>query len=166
MPLCSSLIQCHIHYASSAWYTGLSKCFKHKLQICQNKIVRFIYGFSSTQNVDYTILSSVNMLNVEDQVKQLRLNHVFNIFHKTAKSYLMGNFVIRRPNSGRQIKHCTNLNFIVSKVKTYQFSTFYFNAIKDCKCSELSLSIKLMKCKANFKSIIRSFLLSKQNFTS
>ena len=44
MSLCSSLIQCNIDYASSAWYSGLSKCFKQKLQICQNKMVRYIRG--------------------------------------------------------------------------------------------------------------------------
>ena len=51
-------------------------------------MVRFICGFSSRHSVDYTILSSMNMLNVEDRVKQLRLNHVFNIFHDTAPSYV------------------------------------------------------------------------------
>ena len=79
MSLCSSLVQCHIDYVSSSWYSGLSKCFKQKLQICQNKIVRFMCGFSPRHTVNYTILSSLNMLNVEDRVKQLRLNHVFNI---------------------------------------------------------------------------------------
>ena len=55
MSLCSSLIQCHIDYASSAWYSGRSKSFKQKLQICHNKMVRFICGFSSRNSVDYTI---------------------------------------------------------------------------------------------------------------
>ena len=159
MSLCSSLIQCHIDYASSAWYSGLSKSFKQKLQICQNKMVRFICGFSSRHSVDYTILSSMNMLNVEDRVKQLRLNHVFNIFHDTAPSYLRDNFVFRRANSGRQTRSCTNLNFIVPKVKTCQSSTFYFNAIRDW--NEVPLSLKETKCKDNFKSNIKAFLLER-----
>ena len=89
MSLCASLIQCHIDYACSAWYSGLSKRFKQKLQICQNKMVRFICGFSPRQSVNYSVLSSLNMLCVEDRVKQLRLNHVFNIYHNTAPSYLV-----------------------------------------------------------------------------
>ena len=159
MSLCSSLIQCHIDYASSAWYSGLSKSFKQKLQICQNKMVRFICGFSSRHSVDYTLLSSMNMLNVEDRVKQLRLNHVFNIFHDTAPSYLRDNFVIRRANSGRKTRSCTNLNFIVPKVKTCQSSTFYFNAIRDW--NEVPLSLKETKCKDDFKSNIKAFLLER-----
>ena len=40
--ICSALIQCHIDYACSSWYTGLNKQLKKKkLQICQNKTVRF-----------------------------------------------------------------------------------------------------------------------------
>ena len=159
MSLCSSLIQCHIDYASSAWYSGLSKCFKQKLQICQNKMVRFICGFSPRHTVNYTILSSLNMLNVEDRVKQLRLNHVFNIFHDISPTYLKENFVIRGSNSGRQTRSCTNLDFIVPRVKTCQSSTFYFNAIKDW--NELPLSIKENKNKENFKGNIKTFLLEK-----
>ena len=159
MSLCSSLIQCHIDYASSAWYSGLSKCFKQKLQICQNKMVRFICGFSPRHTVNYTILSSLNMFNVEDRVKQLRLNHVFNIFHDISPTYLKENFVIRGSNSGKQTRSCTNLDFIVPRVKTCQYSTFYFNAIKDW--NELPLSIKENKNKENFKGNIKTFLLEK-----
>ena len=41
MSLCSALIQCHLDYACSAWYSGLSKCMKQRLQVCQNKMVGF-----------------------------------------------------------------------------------------------------------------------------
>ena len=40
-------------------------------------------GFSPRNTVNYTILSSLNMLNVED-----RVNHVLNIFHDISPSYL------------------------------------------------------------------------------
>ena len=146
-------------YASSAWYSGLSKCLKQKLQICQNKMVRFMCGFSPRQSVNYTVLNSLNMLNVEDRVKQLRLNHVFNIFNENAPSYLRDNFVIKRSNSGRQTRSCTNLDFIVPRVKTCQSSTFYFNAINDW--NELPLSIKESKCKDNFKRNVKTFFLEK-----
>ena len=105
----------------------------------------------------------MNMLNVEDRVKQLRLNHVSNIFHDTAPSYLRDNFVIRRANSGRQTRSCANLNFIDPRVKTCQSSTFYFNAIKDW--NEVPLSLKETKFKDNFKSNIKGLEggLSKKN---
>ena len=159
MSLCASLIQCHIDYACSAWYSGLSKRFKQKLQICQNKMVRFICGFSPRQSVNYSVLSSLNMLCVEDRVKQLRLNHVFNIYHNTAPSYLKSNFVIKSPNSGRQTRSCTNLDFLIPRVKTCESTTFYYNGIKDW--NELPLSVKESKSKDLFKTNIKSFLLQK-----
>ena len=40
--LCSALIQCHLDYSCSSWYSGLSTTLKKKIQISQNKTVRFI----------------------------------------------------------------------------------------------------------------------------
>ena len=40
--LIMSLIQCHFDYACSFWYPGLSKLLKNRLQVTQNKIVRFV----------------------------------------------------------------------------------------------------------------------------
>ena len=39
--LCNSLIQPHFDYACSAWYPNLNKRLKSKLQILQNKCIRF-----------------------------------------------------------------------------------------------------------------------------
>ena len=39
--LCNSLIQPHFDYACSAWYPNLNKKYKKKLQIAQNKCMRF-----------------------------------------------------------------------------------------------------------------------------
>ncbi len=40
--LCQSLVQSHIDYAISSWYAAMSQKAKTKLQIIQNKMVRFI----------------------------------------------------------------------------------------------------------------------------
>ena len=40
--LSSALIMYHFDYACSAWYSGLNKRLKNKLQVAQNKIVSFI----------------------------------------------------------------------------------------------------------------------------
>ena len=39
--LCNALIQPHFDYACSAWYPNLNKGLKKKLQITQNKCMRF-----------------------------------------------------------------------------------------------------------------------------
>ena len=121
MSLCSALIQCHLDYACSAWYSGLSKCLKKKLQICQNKMVRFILDYFPRQSVNYDVLSSINMLSVEDRVKQLRLNHVFNIFHQKAPTYMQDNFVLKTArNNGRQKRSVSNLDFNIPRVSSCQ----------------------------------------------
>ena len=131
MSLCSALIQCHLYYACSAWYSGLSKCLKKKLQICQNKMVRFILDYSPRQSVNYDVLSSINMLSVEDRVKQLRLNHVFNIFHQKAPTYMQDNFVLKTArNNGRQTRSVSNLDFNIPRVRTCQSSSFTILPLK------------------------------------
>ena len=40
--LTSALIQCHFDYLCSSWFGGISKTLRQKLQVAQNKVVRFI----------------------------------------------------------------------------------------------------------------------------
>jgi ribonuclease P/MRP protein subunit RPP40 len=40
--LCTALIQSHLDYACMSWYFGISAFLKYKLQVIQNKRVRFI----------------------------------------------------------------------------------------------------------------------------
>ena len=85
MSLCSALITCHMDYACSSWYSGLTTTLRKKLQVCQNKVIRFILDLPPMHSINYSVLSGLNLLNVEDRhdrVAQLRLNHVFNIYIK------------------------------------------------------------------------------------
>ena len=74
--LCNSLIQCHFDYACSTWYSSLSKYFQERLQVIQNKVVRFINRYNSRRSVRSSDLSKLGMLYMEHRVKQMRLNHV------------------------------------------------------------------------------------------
>ncbi len=40
--LCQSLVQSHLDYAISSWYAAMSQKAKNKLQILQNKMIRFM----------------------------------------------------------------------------------------------------------------------------
>ena len=83
LTLSSALIQCYFDYCCSSWYSSLGKSMKKKLQIMQNKVIRFIIDLGPRTRIIYDILESVNMLHTSDRVTQLRLNHVFNIFKPT-----------------------------------------------------------------------------------
>ena len=91
--ICSALIQYHLDYACSSWYSGLKKHLKKKRQICQNKTVRFIKNLGPRSHIGFSELDSLNMLNVDFRVKQLRLSHVHKIFNETGPSYLSEYFI-------------------------------------------------------------------------
>ena len=77
---CSALILCHFDYSCSSWYAGLTYGLKKKLQISQNKVIRFINSLGPRTRITADILSELNLLNVETRVKQLRLNHIHGVF--------------------------------------------------------------------------------------
>ena len=128
--LCAALIQCHLDYCCSAWFVGISTRARHKLQITQNKIVRFILNLSPRTHIDQLTRNSIKLLNSQDRAKQLRLNHVFNIFNDTGAPYLKNNF-IRTSSAHTHRTRSSNFNFVVPRVKGIAYKSFYYNAILD-----------------------------------
>ena len=53
--LSSALIQCHTDYACSSWYYGLQKSLMHKLQILQNKTIRFVLDLTPHSHIGYKL---------------------------------------------------------------------------------------------------------------
>lgn len=106
--LSTALIQCYFDYSCSSWYSGLGSGLTKKLQILQNKVVRFVLDLGPRTRINCDILDSVGMLSVPDRVSQLRINHVFNIYHGRAPEYLCENFNINQGNT----RGASNLNCI------------------------------------------------------
>ena len=74
--------------------------------------------------IDYSVLSDINILKVEDRAKQLRLNHVYNIFHELAPQYL------------NRKEYQNAIRTVLEEVHTIlkcDSQTFYYNAILDWK---------------------------------
>ena len=86
--LSMALIQCHFDYACSSWYAGLNKKLKDKLQVMQNKIIRFVKGLDIRTSFKYPVFAEVGFLNIENRVKQMRLNHVHRIFYNRCPNYM------------------------------------------------------------------------------
>ena len=76
------------------------------------------------------------MLSVPDRVRQLRINHVFNIYHGLAPEYLCEHFQINQGNT----RGSSNLNFIVPNLNLCSKDSFAYNAITDW--NSLPLSVK------------------------
>ena len=94
--LYSALILCHFDYSCSSWYAGLTKCLKKKIQIAQNKVIRFINSLRPRSRVTADTLGESNLLNVKTLVKQLGLNHVHKIFYDLCPTYLKENCSFKR----------------------------------------------------------------------
>ncbi len=102
--LCSALKQCYFDYSSSSWYTGLNKGLKQKSQVMQNKMIRFILKLDTRSHIGCNELEKVNMLNVTNRVKQIKLNHVYRIWKRTSPEYMTENFA---RISDTELRNCT-----------------------------------------------------------
>ena len=86
--LCNALIQPHLDYASSAWYPNLSKGLKDKLQITQNKCIRFCLYMENREGIRYKHFKKINWLPVWERVKQFIAVSVFKFSNNMAPKYM------------------------------------------------------------------------------
>jgi hypothetical protein len=156
--LCSALILCYFDYACSSWYSALNQNYKNQLQVIQNKVVRFILGVGPRTHVGQKELDMVGMLSSEDRVAQLKLNHVFKIFHDSAPDYMKQNFT-RVCDLHKYSTRGSPFNFVVPKSKGQARFTFYNTGIH--LWNSLPSEIKSIKNLNSFKQAVKTFLASK-----
>lgn len=153
--LCMALIQCHFDYACSAWFSNVNKTLQNKLQIMQNKIIRFINGLDFRQRIDYIEFKKVGFLNVCNRVRQMRLNHAHKIYYNKCPHYMKSNFVKSRDIVSYNTRH-NEFNFYVPSINGQLANTFYYNTIKDW--NSLPSDIKKIKSTHEFKYKAKCFL--------
>ena len=88
--LSSAIIQCHMDYACSSWYHGLQKNLKHKLQILQNKTIRFVLDLTPRSHMGYSEFNRVKWLPFRFGVQQIVLTNMHRLVHGNAPLYLRG----------------------------------------------------------------------------
>lgn len=157
--LCSALIQPHFDYTCSSWYSGVSSKSKKQLQIYQNKITRFILGLDPRTHIGQAEREKVNLLSVENRVKQLKLNHVFNIFNNRGPTYLTENFHRVVNNQSVRTRH-SEFNFCVTGAQGAAAHTFYYTAIKEW--NSLPSNIQCINSKNQFKTAVRKHLIEQE----
>ena len=157
--LCNSLVQCHFDYSSSSWFCGLTKQLKNRLQVTQNKVVRFIHGVSCRTSLSVKDFKELGMLDVENRCRQNRLNHAHKIFNGGCPKYLRENFVKTSDVHNYNDKN----NFFVPHANGFTLNTFYYNCIKDW--NQLPENIKCVKSKYKFKRLVKTHLLEKMMLT-
>ena len=96
--LCNALIQPHFDYASSAWYPNLTQKMKNKIQITQNKCIRYCLQLDKMTHISKNEFETLNWLPVKDRFNQSINSIVFKYFTKQCPSYLNEVFELGCPN--------------------------------------------------------------------
>ena len=73
---CNALIQSHFDYTSSAWYPILHKKLSDKLQICQNKCIRFYLSLGNRSHIGISEFKEINWLPVKARFEQNVTTHI------------------------------------------------------------------------------------------
>lgn len=167
--LVTSLIQCHFDYASSAWYNSLTQDLKNKLQVTQNKLMRFVLNLQPRSHIGKEHFSRLQWLPVVGRMNQITLCHVYKINSKLSPFYLREQFtpineVHKYPTRFRvKVDGTNNLmseckRFAIPKVKGFGGKSFAFNG---CNLwNSLPQDVRDAKSISSFKSKVKEHLLS------
>lgn len=153
--LVSALIQCHFDYASSCWYSGLTKHLKSKIQISQNKVIRYLLNLTPRTHIGANEFRKVNMIPVEIRVNQLKLNHMFKIINNQAPNYLQISMLRDQHNlNTRFSQHAV----MVPHVKHSGAASFVYTA--STLWNSLPPNLQSTQSKYNFKKGVKDWLFS------
>ena len=168
-----SLIQCHFDYASPVWFYGISQHLKNKLQVTQNKLVRFILNLDPRSHVGHDHFVELSWLPVASRVDFKTLGQVYNIHNQEAPSYLMEHFkpvtLSHHHNTRFRVKVQNNQEnsfsftdsgrFLLPKVKGFGKLSFAWNG---CTLwNNLPQHLRDIKSMSLYKSNVKAHLLSK-----
>lgn len=90
--LCNSLLQPHFDYACSAWYPNLNKCLQKKLQVVQNKCIRFCLQSGYRKHIGVKEFEAINWLPVGVRFEQCVNTHIYKYYNKLGPEYISNIF--------------------------------------------------------------------------
>ena len=76
----NALIQPHFDYVCTAWFPNFKKKLKDKLQVTQNKCIRFCLKLQYKEHISNEHLQKMNWLPVNQSFKQYVTSTVFKFF--------------------------------------------------------------------------------------
>ena len=104
--LCNALIQPHYHYACSAWYPSLNKRLLKKIQILQNKCIRYCLKLDNRAFIGADEFKEINWLPAKERVSQCICLNIFKFFNNMAPDYTSEIF---QPSHSRSIQACLHI---------------------------------------------------------
>ena len=86
--LCNALIQPHFDFACLAWYPNLNKRLKGKVQVAQNKCIRFCLNLENRAHIGASEFEIINWLPTKNRFEQCILSNIYNFFNNNAPLYI------------------------------------------------------------------------------
>jgi len=154
--IANALVLCHLDYASSSWYHGLTKSSQSKLQITLNKIVRFVLGKGNRYHIGYKDYATLGWLPVSYRVCQLQLNHMYKVKNGSAPCYLRNEFISTSDIHNKGTRQSFN-SFFVPQVGSSGKSSFRYTGIK--AWNALPHSIRNVENYMRFKIAVKKHML-------
>ena len=85
---CNALIQPHSSYACFAWYPYLNKRFAKKIQISQNKCIRFCLKLENRTHIGIEEFRKLSWLPTKARFEQCLCVNIFNFFNNVSRTYV------------------------------------------------------------------------------
>ena len=76
----NALIQPHFDYACAAWYPSLNKKYKNKLQVLQNKCIRFCLQVDNREHIGNEHFDNINWLPTDQRFNQCLSTGLYKLF--------------------------------------------------------------------------------------
>ena len=105
--------------------SGYNKGLSDKLQVLQNRMIRFILNLHCRHHIGHKELKEAGFLKVSERVKQLKLGHIFRIRNKTCPSYMNTNFKLLNENTNRSSTRSYQFNFFLPSTGSQGTKTFF-----------------------------------------
>ena len=158
--LCNALIQPHFDYACLAWYSNLTQAMKSKVQIMQNKCIRFCLQLRPLDHIGQHHFQRMNWLNVRDRFNQCLCSAVFNFIHNRSPQYMSEIFHIApQINIGTR---CSKLKLILPFRKT-NMGQNTLSFLGPQQWNKLPNEIKLSKTINTFKHKLKEYFFDEKD---
>ena len=86
--LCNALIRSHFNYACPAWYPNLNEKTKKKIQIMQNKCIRFCFKLDKMHHISEEEFKLINSLPTSTRADRYINTMIYNFVNNACPYYL------------------------------------------------------------------------------
>ena len=116
-------LQCHYDYACSFWYSGLPQLLRRRLQVIQNRMIRFVLKLALTYKIRWFLFFRVVV-----SLEKGRTYYTFRIKSGTLPDYMEENSIPASSAHNSSTRFRENGKFLFPKVKGFGRKSFAFTS--------------------------------------